>query len=90
MAEAEVLLEGQHVALVHDGLHVVLVRVGRAEESALVKEGKVKRRDGLMVGESASVKREKSRAYRVTEKNLQNLLLAWFRQFRQLVGRYYS
>ena len=42
MSEAEVLLEGQHVALVYDGLHVVLVRVGRAEEAALRKEGKVK------------------------------------------------
>ena len=28
--------------------------------------------------------------YRVTQKNLQNLLLTWFRQFRQLVGRYCS
>ena len=30
------------------------------------------------------------RHYRVTQKNLQNLLLTWFRQFRQLVGRYCS
>ena len=37
VAESEVLLEGKHVALVHDGLDVVLVRVGRAEEAALEK-----------------------------------------------------
>ena len=44
----------------------------------------------IMVFITAGLQQQFGGLYRGTQKNLQNLLLTLFRQFRQLVGRYCS